>query len=609
MPETKNFTIDSSVSELLEFDLIPDQDDLMFILYGPEKEILLVRRTNTNNEDSAFVIDSTIQLTLRDFEIAALKNGTLSYVLFYYDSADTEQFIAAYSGSVTVNVTGAPEEDLAFAAGQFFRVDSDAIEDVPEELSADLILLNDGKLYVKVAGEWAEWNPAFGTDVVDALVGTDGTPSTSNKFVTNSDARMTNERVPTALSVTAAKLAADAVETAKIKDANVTAGKLATDAVETAKIKDGNVTYLKLKSQLQEYLKAQGFTAEDNQIIPHNWMPNNYAVIDKNGKAHMMVEIPRKNWDAANQFAGAAIHPAFTINGAQKRIFIGKYQASMDGAYYVTCANATVKHSLTFEQELAAAAALNGGSISGFHLMTNAEWALVALMSKANATLPYGNNAYGRDNDNKLITGIMEEPANFAGASGNGKWLTGTGGILTSHNWQESGIFDLNGNVWERVSGMRVNEGEIQILENNNAADSSKDQGAASAEWKAILTDGTLVAPGTANTLKYNGGSPISVVEAITTQLVDPNSASNTYETVATALSGNGIGLLKSLCLFPHTTGLGGDYIYLRNYGERVPVRGGNWYYASDAGVFSLYLYNARSDAFYYFGFRFAFYL
>jgi hypothetical protein len=25
-------------------------------------------------------------------------------------------------------------------------------------------------------------------------------------------------------------------------------------------------------------------------------MPNNYAVIDKNGKAHMMVEIPRKNW-------------------------------------------------------------------------------------------------------------------------------------------------------------------------------------------------------------------------------------------------------------------------------------------------------------------------
>jgi len=43
-------------------------------------------------------------------------------------------------------------------------------------------------------------------------------------------------------SVTAAKIATDAVTTVKIKDLNVTAGKLATDAVETAKIKDLNVT-------------------------------------------------------------------------------------------------------------------------------------------------------------------------------------------------------------------------------------------------------------------------------------------------------------------------------------------------------------------------------
>jgi hypothetical protein len=49
-----------------------------------------------------------------------------------------------------------------------------------------------------------------------------------------------------ALGVTAAELAADAVETAKIKDLNVTAGKLAADAVETAKIKDLNVTTGKL---------------------------------------------------------------------------------------------------------------------------------------------------------------------------------------------------------------------------------------------------------------------------------------------------------------------------------------------------------------------------
>ena len=48
------------------------------------------------------------------------------------------------------------------------------------------------------------------------------------------------------LSVTAAKIAADAVTTAKILDANVTTAKLATDAVTTVKITDDNVTEAKI---------------------------------------------------------------------------------------------------------------------------------------------------------------------------------------------------------------------------------------------------------------------------------------------------------------------------------------------------------------------------
>lgn len=46
--------------------------------------------------------------------------------------------------------------------------------------------------------------------------------------------------------VTAAKLASNAVETAKIKDANVTAAKLASDSVTTTKILDANVTAAKM---------------------------------------------------------------------------------------------------------------------------------------------------------------------------------------------------------------------------------------------------------------------------------------------------------------------------------------------------------------------------
>jgi len=47
-------------------------------------------------------------------------------------------------------------------------------------------------------------------------------------------------------NVTAGKLSADSVITAKILDSNVTAPKLATDSVETAKIKDANITASKL---------------------------------------------------------------------------------------------------------------------------------------------------------------------------------------------------------------------------------------------------------------------------------------------------------------------------------------------------------------------------
>lgn len=60
-------------------------------------------------------------------------------------------------------------------------------------------------------------------------------------------------------SVTAAKIATDAVETAKIKDGAVTAAKLASDAVETAKIKDSNVTAGKIADGAITFYKIPEF--------------------------------------------------------------------------------------------------------------------------------------------------------------------------------------------------------------------------------------------------------------------------------------------------------------------------------------------------------------
>jgi hypothetical protein len=66
-----------------------------------------------------------------------------------------------------------------------------------------------------------------------------------NKVI-NADGTLANGATVANGSITAAKLATDAVDTANIINAKVTAAKLATDAVETAKIKDKNVTLAKL---------------------------------------------------------------------------------------------------------------------------------------------------------------------------------------------------------------------------------------------------------------------------------------------------------------------------------------------------------------------------
>ena len=74
----------------------------------------------------------------------------------------------------------------------------------------------------------------------------------TNAIVYTTDSRLSDERTPSSTSVTAAKIASDAIETAKIANNAVTAAKLATDSVETAKIKDLAVTNAKLAGSIAQ---------------------------------------------------------------------------------------------------------------------------------------------------------------------------------------------------------------------------------------------------------------------------------------------------------------------------------------------------------------------
>ena len=139
--------------------------------------------------------------------------------------------------------------------------------------------------------------------------------------------------------------------------------------------------------------------------------------------------------------------------------------------------------------------------------------------------------------------------------------------------------------MWEWNSGLRVKDGEIQVLANNDAADNTKDQSATSALWKAIDgTTGGLVAPGSANTIKYatSGTANNTLVR----------SSGSSFEGMTnpgvTPVGATALALAKSLGIYPvAATGLGGDGFWIDVTGERLPLVGGLWGSGSLAGVFA----------------------
>ena len=129
----------------------------------------------------------------------------------------------------------------------------------------------------------------------------------------------------------------------------------------------------------------------------------------------------------------------------------------------------------------------------------------------------------------------------------------------------------------------------------------TSDMSANSALWKAILQDGSLVAPGSENTLKYSNGVLQTAAASASTD--------KDFEAL-TAASGITVpDILKALTLFPaDASGYEGDHFWVNTDGERVLRRGGGWNGGVKAGLFYSYGGNARSNADGNIGFRAAYY-
>jgi hypothetical protein len=332
---------------------------------------------------------------------------------------------------------------------------------------------------------------------------------------------------------------------------------------------------------------------------------------DKHYPSYMCI-IPKFNIEDVTAGAGTGVHPMFIVDGVEKsEIFIGQYPGRLIDGRIVSLPGVDPSASFDFDDAMSYCRA-NG---NGWHMMTNAEWAGIFLWSHGalGADAVHGNTDYGRDHSFSFEMGRRQDGVAPGTSSGSARILTGSGPAAWRHDGTYTGIADLVGNIWEWVAGLRIDGGEIQILENNNAAMDDADHSSSSSDWQALLEAGTLVAPGTADTLKYDAtgaagaGEPVLNTE-ITSQSDGSISAGDSYKDITASVGVTAPDVIKSLGLFPHETDMSRGTLYIKNEGERLPVRGGIWNVGGHAGLAALYLHNPRSRTSTYIGVRPAFF-
>ena len=221
-------------------------------------------------------------------------------------------------------------------------------------------------------------------------------------------------------------------------------------------------------------------------------------VRDAFGSPHHFYVVPKFNLgDVVSGLTDT--HPMFRVNGVEKsEILIGRYKASLSAAGHLqTLPHKDPATGKNHDQFVTLARELG----SGFSVCGNTSHAGVGLMcAKILGTdhVYKCNNNYGRDTTNHEQTGVLSNGGTpgDTGNPGNSRTLTGSGPKEWNHDETDWGIADFCGNVWEWCPGLRVKNGEIQIIPDNDVMITDSDLSDTSSLWKAIdATTGELVAP------------------------------------------------------------------------------------------------------------------
>ena len=301
---------------------------------------------------------------------------------------------------------------------------------------------------------------------------------------------------------------------------------------------------------------------------------------DSAGNANAMFVLPRFSYAdlgmTADMGTGDVTAFDFGSGSIKSEIFIGAYLASGSGA--VSAPRQDPRASLDHTAARNACSAKG----AGWHLMTAHEWAAIALWCMANGYEPIGNTNWGRSHAQTRMVGDRADNRAPGDAAGTGRTQTGSMGSEATHTRTLGGIADLVGNVWEWQDGLLLQDGRFKISAYNTQAE---------VDW--AFADAFLDAS------TPTGGSAI-LSNAVNNRLGaigdNANAGNSTHvEWRAMTKSGSYVSnqAMKRLLLEP-AGALPQGSLFMRNFGERLPFRGGSWYNGASAGLAALYLDYSR---------------
>lgn len=330
----------------------------------------------------------------------------------------------------------------------------------------------------------------------------------------------------------------------------------------------------------------------------------NTVKYDAQGNPNLLVWINKFNSEDVNAAIlarhgvdlqlGTGVFPAFIKNGVQMRGFwYAKYIASagVSGGCSVV---AGVQPRTSVNYDAAKALCTNKGT--GWHLSANIEWLAVAYLGLAFGEQPRGDTNYGRAYDAKHEVATRASADYAPGDTGHSSSsYTGTGPATWSHDGTQFGVFDMVGNVWDWQDQLKLQDGQIFAPLDNNP---DTPEGGWPAHECYFDSSGATSGSVILNSLITNRTGDIGDNGS------GNGNSSNTWRTMSKDPSYVENLLMRQMGIEPPTGAILNGSIYSRNFGERMPFRGGRWNRTSGAGLGALNFNNDRTFASSAIGFR-----